>query len=131
MPDDGEREVTEEASDWLRTTLGTSVLPRSEVLALARRANFKERTVQRAAKRIGVKHKRGGFGAPGLWELPASPEDTLGSSEQSGAPAVAPSTVSRATCAAPVSVARLQAISTTVSISANRGGPEECATLIL
>ncbi len=131
VPDDGEREVTEEASDWLRTTLGTSVLPRSEVLALARRANFKERTVQRAAKRIGVKHKRGGFGAPGLWELPASPESTSGSSERSGTRAVAPSIVSRATSAVPVSVARLQSLGATVSISADRGGPEECTTLTL
>lgn len=131
VPDDGEREVTEEASDWLRVTLGVSVLPRSEVIELAKRAGYRERTVQRAAKRIGVKHKRGGFGAPGLWELPPSPENASDRSERSATPAVAPSTVSRATCAVPVSVARLQAFGATVSVGLDQGGQEECTTLTL
>jgi len=131
VPDDGEREVTEEASDWLRMTLGSSVLPRSEILALAKSAGFRDRTVQRAAKRIGVKHKRGGFGAPGLWELPSSPESTSDSSERVGTSSVAPSTVSRATCAVPVGVARPQTLGATVSVGEDRGGEEECTTLTL
>jgi putative DNA primase/helicase len=131
VPDDGEREVTEEASDWLRVTLGVSVLPRSEVIELAKRAGYRERTVQRAAKQIGVKHKRGGFGAPGLWELPSSRESASDRPEQIGTPSVAPSTVSRATCAVPVGVARLKTLGATVSVGEDRGGQDECTTLTL
>lgn len=59
---DEDGEETQGATEWLRAVLTPGELLKTEVMRRAAEAGFKERTVQRARKRIGAVHEIGGFG---------------------------------------------------------------------
>lgn len=69
--DADERSAVEDAAEWLRDRLGKGAEPAKTVKAEARRAGHAPRTLQRAAKRLGVQSRRQGFGEPATWELPS------------------------------------------------------------
>jgi AAA domain-containing protein len=74
MGDSEERAARDEAADFLREWLSGDGLDRRAVLTRAREAGFTERTIDRAAQRLGVMKSRSGFG-PNLrstWRLPSS-----------------------------------------------------------
>jgi hypothetical protein len=79
---DGATEGTtkvDEAMELLKDWLGAGPLERSEVLKVGRQAGYSERTMDRAADRLGVYHESRGFGTDkrAYWSLrpsnPASP----------------------------------------------------------
>jgi hypothetical protein len=71
---DEERGAVDEAVDWLCERLTDGAIDAKPLKADARRAGIAERTLWRAAKRLGVKtNDREGFGRgfPSRWSLPA------------------------------------------------------------
>jgi hypothetical protein len=68
-----ERGAVEEAADWLRHRLTDGPFEAKSLKDEARSANIAEKTLWRAAKRLGVKtNDRAGFGPgfPSRWSLP-------------------------------------------------------------
>lgn len=61
-----------EADTWLRGLLTDGARERQEVLRLAKDRGFPERTIERAARRLGVQRDTSGFGADrkSIWTLP-------------------------------------------------------------
>lgn len=67
--DEEERGALDEARDFLRDRLARGPRQKAEILNDARREKLAERTVERAARSLGIRTKRT-FGGPGVWELP-------------------------------------------------------------
>jgi RecA-family ATPase len=65
---DQERGNTTDTEEWLRSLLEGGPQDAAEVKVQARNAGFSWRTVERAKERIGVRAKRRGFGAAGVWQ---------------------------------------------------------------
>jgi hypothetical protein len=59
------------AAELIREALGDGPRPQSEVMAAAKAEDIAPRTLQRAAKALGVVTRRTGFGRPSEWSLPA------------------------------------------------------------
>jgi len=83
--DDGERSAVDEAAAWLADNLDESGRTAKELKRDARADGIKERTLDRAADRLGVVKGPDGFGGPWLWRMPGvvSPsEPSLAQSRQ-------------------------------------------------
>lgn len=63
----------DEAIVWLRDVLSDRDMDGKELKRLAKEASIAERTLYRAAKRIGVRHEPGGFGKARRWSMSAKP----------------------------------------------------------
>jgi putative DNA primase/helicase len=72
MESDDERDQQDEVADWLQDLLSLGRMKSHEVRTKATRAGIAWRTVQRAAKKVGVAMKREGFGPDmvSFWWLP-------------------------------------------------------------
>lgn len=66
------RSERSEAAEWLREALAGGLRPRRDVERQAKADGLHWRTVQRAAKDLGVSMSRSGFGAGSIWTLPPS-----------------------------------------------------------
>jgi len=62
------------AQDFLYVELANGARVRSEVIAAAKRAGIRPRTLQRAATALGIQTKRQGFGKGSTWQLPRPSE---------------------------------------------------------
>lgn len=80
-PRDEDRSKADECADFLVQLLADGPLKRKEVLRAAKAEGFPERTIDRAAKGLGVLRRREGFGAElrSLWELNAIPPNRTNS----------------------------------------------------
>ena len=58
------------AQDFLHVELSNGPRVRSEVIAAAKRAGIRPRTLQRAATALGIQTKRQGWGRGSTWQLP-------------------------------------------------------------
>jgi putative DNA primase/helicase len=67
-----ERSAAEDARQLLEEGLADGPRPRKDIEAAAGAADIKWRTVQRAARSLGVETRREGFGGSTVWSLPAS-----------------------------------------------------------
>jgi hypothetical protein len=70
--DDGERSAVDEAAAWLADNLDESGRTAKELKRDARADGIKERTLDRAADRLGVVKGPEGFGGPWLWRMPGA-----------------------------------------------------------
>lgn len=68
--DDGAMSATSEARDWLRHWLSDGPKESKETKAAAKQDGIAERTLQRAAQKIGIDPKPGGYGKRWVWALP-------------------------------------------------------------
>ncbi len=72
MPmEDDSGSAEDEAIAWLRDVLSDRDIDGKELKRLAKEAGIAERTLYRAAKRIGVQTESGGFGKPRRWSMSA------------------------------------------------------------
>lgn len=81
--DDGERSAVDEAVAWLSENLDENGRTAKEIKRDARADGIKERTLDRAADRLGVVKGPDGFGGPWLWRLPGAVSPSLASLPQS------------------------------------------------
>ena len=68
--DPEERAALVEAAAWLRTELQAAPRAVAEVKTEAKKAGFSESTLRRAARKVGVKVHKSGFGGKWTWGLP-------------------------------------------------------------
>ena len=73
------------AQDFLHAELANGPRVRSEVIAAAKKAGIRPRTLQRAATALGIQTKRLGWGKGSTWQLPRPSEP-----DPSAAPAADP-----------------------------------------
>jgi putative DNA primase/helicase len=69
--DEEERGVIVEAYEFLTDFLAAGPMATKTVIVEARTAGIAERTLRRAAKRRGVRHRKLSMGGGWIWELPA------------------------------------------------------------
>lgn len=83
-PREEDRSKGQECAQFLLQLLAEGPLERREVLRAAKADGFPERTIDRAAKALGVTKRRDGFGAAmrSLWELPSVPPSQNSSATQ-------------------------------------------------
>jgi putative DNA primase/helicase len=60
-----------EAVEWLRETLANGPIPSADVFEQAKADRLSERTLKRAAKKLGVKSQKTGMGGPWSMSLPS------------------------------------------------------------
>lgn len=70
--DDGERSAVDEAEAWLVDNLDENGRTAKDLKRDARADGIKERTLDRAADRLGVVKGPDGFGGPWLWRMPGA-----------------------------------------------------------
>lgn len=75
--DNGERSAVDEAEAWLIDNLDQTGRPAKELKRYARGDGIKDRTLDRAADRLGILRGPDGFGGPWMWRMPCivSPSD--------------------------------------------------------
>ena len=67
---DGKQSATDEAEAYLKDQLGFGPIKTSDLKQQAKKDGFSPRTIERAAKNIGVVKGRNGFNGPWTWRLP-------------------------------------------------------------
>ena len=68
--DDGERNATADADEFLREELAAGPMSAKEVQKLARAAGHSDRTLNRAKSRLGIRSQKGGLRDGWVWVLP-------------------------------------------------------------
>jgi hypothetical protein len=68
--DTEERDAVQEAKDFLTSALASKPVPKTELVRSAQAEKTSQRTLERAAKELGVLREREGFGGPVMWSLP-------------------------------------------------------------
>lgn len=71
---DHEASITDEAADWLRDVLSQQSMSQKQIVTAANNGpGFKQRTLERAKQKLGIKSKKVGAGKDScwVWELPA------------------------------------------------------------
>jgi len=83
------------AQDFLHVELANGPRVRSEVIAAAKRAGIRPRTLQRAATALGIQTKRQGFGKGSTWQLPR-PSEPEAAAPAADPPRAEPGTTAKA-----------------------------------
>lgn len=81
--DDGERSAIDEAVAWLKQYLDECGRPAKKIKDDARKNGIADRTLDRAAAKLGVIKGPGGFREPWQWRMPSADADSLAKSCQS------------------------------------------------
>jgi AAA domain len=68
--DSEERDAVHEAKDFLTSALASKPVTKTELVRSALAEKTSQRTLERAAKELGVLREREGFGGPVMWSLP-------------------------------------------------------------